>query len=374
MDTTPGPSSYTPTREDCLAKIKTLPLGGTRGALYTHLCTEKNWTFAGFKSFATEKGAVVSVVGNAVKLELAATRPDPSGFCTTDAVMEGLRQMFLDYNDPTGDLDEVCDSDALTLNYLTIHFGSLFLERKEFRDRYVPLIEYDGFDAKLISTKLCQAPTVTDSKLEDFSFLIMVAVSRGNNVDKISKTMTDEGARLLDKMVRNYGIVPKRGDKANREAITLSRIALCMPHLTCTYMMVAKNLPVSKETMDEMLPPNMKYPHQMMHSVFGSVVPKSLSEEVTKDLVDAHLLHQIHLGLCLNRKARLTHRSYFVSCENFAKSAKDTDFVKEKYRLGFLRKWGLILGEKGAETVPPNVKAAAVKYREMREKTQAREE
>lgn len=154
------------------------------------------------------------------------------------------------------------------------------------------------------------------SRSDDFTLLTIASISRDNNLEKIKATMTPEGASLLTRLEQNYRITKSRRKKANREVVT-SCITIALPHLTCMYLEIAEWLLVSPAQMNEKTG-GLKFPRVMLHSVFPSMIPRGIDEEVEQDLMDAHLLHQTALGLLLNKSAKMSQKSHLVSCGNFA--------------------------------------------------------
>lgn len=193
------------------------------------------------------------------------------------------------------------------------------------------------------------------------------------NLKKIKATMTPEAAALLTRLKQNYRITKSRGKKANREVITFSRITIALPHFTCMYLEIAERLPVSPAQMNEKIG-GLIYPRVMMHLVFASMIPRGIHEEVEQDLMDAHLLHQTALGLLLNKNDKMSQKSHFVSCENFAWSAKEGDYTIGALRFSYMKHWGILTKAGDEYATVEVVKVAAAAYRRLKRKARSKGE
>nr|DAZ87744.1 TPA_asm: hypothetical protein [Sphaeridio phenuili virus] len=94
-------------------------------------------------------------------------------------------------------------------------------------DDNAQLFIYQGFEPdKLFQAMSAKAASISDLR-EDVVVLCTIFCIRGNNVDKMVKSMPDGGKVKLQQLVAKYGI--RKNIRNHPDAITLSRIALTFP-------------------------------------------------------------------------------------------------------------------------------------------------
>ena len=151
-----------------------------------------------------------------------------------------------------------------------------------------------GFDEKVVGMKLL---TIGGANLvKDVKLMITFAVERGNNLEKIAAHSSAAAISEIRRLESKYGLVTKA---SSPESITLDRVCLQFPMLTCNYMREALKPVVDKRIF--LLSVCSDYPQVMMHKAFATLIPKSLSEEYKRIISDAHCVHQAHFCAIIGR-------------------------------------------------------------------------
>ena len=163
------------------------------------------------------------------------------------------------------------------------------IQQTRFLKNRLPL----GFDEGTVFNKITTIGR--DKFVEDVKLMIPFAVERGNNLEKITTRCNDAGKSEIKRLKTKYGLVTKA---TSQKSITLDRVCLAFPMLTCKYMRVARKPVVDKQAL---LSVCSDYPQVMMHKAFGTVIPRTLSEECKKIIIDAHRLHQAHFCAIIGR-------------------------------------------------------------------------
>ena len=132
--------------------------------------------------------------------------------------------------------------------------------------------------------------------MKDVKLMITFAVERGNNLEKIAAHSSAAAISEIRRLESKYGLVTKA---SSPESITLDRVCLQFPMLTCNYMREALKPVVDKRIF--LLSVCSDYPQVMMHKAFATLIPKSLSEEYKRIISDAHCVHQAHFCAIIGR-------------------------------------------------------------------------
>jgi Tenuivirus/Phlebovirus nucleocapsid protein len=146
-----------------------------------------------------------------------------------------------------------------------------------------------GFDVEVVCRKILTIGG--DNYVEDVYSMVAFAVERSQNLEKIATDSSGNATSEIESLKSKYGLVT---EATNPTSITLDRICLTFPMLTCKYMQVAREPVVDKEAFYAYVCNG--YPLVMMHEAFGTLIPNSLSEECQRIIIDAHCLHQAHFA------------------------------------------------------------------------------
>jgi hypothetical protein len=150
-----------------------------------------------------------------------------------------------------------------------------------------------GFDERAVFEKILKIGK--DSAEKDVKRMVAFAVERGNNLEKIVSHSSAAVKSEIKRLISKYGLVTKA---KSPESITLDRVCLAFPPLTCNYMQTARNTVVDRKAL---LSACSDYPQVMMHKAFATLIPKNLSGECEKTIIDAHCLHQAHFWAIIGR-------------------------------------------------------------------------
>nr|APG79350.1 putative nucleoprotein [Wenling crustacean virus 7] len=192
---------------------------------------------------------------------------------------------------------------------------------------------YDGYNPFIIYAKLNEIATQpVESRDIDFATLIIFAVERGSNILAIKKKTSSAGKETFDKLVNKYKLVTK---PRTPDQLSLPRIMLALPWLTCEYMFHAKNFIVPRI----MLPAG--YPVVMCTSAFSNFIP--IEDSVgTDQLRLGFAFHQVLFGEQINPKDNKSKQEKVSAALKFIDLGRNTPFIDQKSRMTFLEKWDII--------------------------------
>ncbi|API68895.1 nucleocapsid protein [Tapara virus] len=224
--------------------------------------------------------------------------------------------------------------------------------------RWMSEFAYEGFDAanivKLVHERAKAAGR--DWKL-DVKKMIVLALTRGNKVDKMIKKMSEKGAATVTELVRVYSL---KSGNPTRDDLTLSRVAAAFAGYTCQALPhLAEAIPVSGSQMDEVVK---NYPRPMMHPAFSGLIDPTFKEETKDALINAHSLFMYHFTVQINEKMRgKSDKEIISSFQQPMYAAINSGFMKGETRRAMLRTLGIV----DANWVPSSIVQEAAKiYKE----------
>ena len=129
----------------------------------------------------------------------------------------------------------------------------------------------------------------------DILKMIIIGVERGNKISTMHEKCSEDAAKIIKELKKEYGLVDKPGKSLN--ALTLSRVALAFPHLACEYssMAISRTVPVSS------LPEG--FPLHMTHSAFANLIPVG-NQDIMTDLVQILLYYQVKFSYVVDKNAK----------------------------------------------------------------------
>jgi len=142
------------------------------------------------------------------------------------------------------------------------------------------------FDVREVNKKILRAGG--GKSTEDMHAMINIAVTYGNDLEKIASHPASAVRTEINRLKTKYGLV---AEATSPTSITLERICLLMPEYTCHYLTSAQNDVVNKKALLSMCS---DYPIVMTHEAFGTLIPHSVSEECQRIIIDAHCVYQAH--------------------------------------------------------------------------------
>ncbi|KAF0766359.1 nucleoprotein [Aphis craccivora] len=247
---------------------------------------------------------------------------------------------------------------ATVSNYSS--FGEAFSEMIRYVPSWLQKENYEQeFDPKVILSYIAtQSPNENDMD-RNISFLVMLGVEKGNNLDKITVKLSTTDQRLFQTLKRMYNLVSKA--KNSKSAVTLSRICESVPILTCLYLKnKAKNPIVSFELMESICK---NYPRVMMTSAFAYLIPNK-EDEFCLFLKKAHLIHQYQFFATISRQSHpclsVDDEDEFISKVYVGtQAAINGSHIKYDIQMEFLKENDLILEVENKITVTEGVLEAA---------------
>lgn len=292
--------------------------------------------------------------GNAVDISLA-RNPNPTG------------PRYLNFNIPDDAAStRVVSTDAGDVRMLSFDQIARFFPAILVRDNAALLGEwrkslaFKGFSPAEMATKLWYHKPTT-STIDDLMLMIVAGCERGNNIQNILRDAEEPLKSTLAATFSNYAVranvqnVPSKMD-----IVTLSRVCLAFPHFTLEYYPDVVSPVVPWETLDAMLPQNVHYPRRAAHSAFGAFIP--LRKDITKNLLGAHLLHQMLFSEIVNRGKVGSKRKNMSNCLNFVKAAYSSPFIPETAKMAWLRAWGLVNVDGGVSDEVSAAYSAFISY------------
>ncbi|KAE9535235.1 hypothetical protein AGLY_007968 [Aphis glycines] len=239
-------------------------------------------------------------------------------------------------------------------------FGGALGEMLRYIPPYSQKENYEQeFDPKVILSYIAtQSPNKNDMD-RNISFLVMLGVEKGNNLDKIAVKLSPTDHRLFQTLRSMYNLVSK--GKNSKSAVTLSRICESVPILTCLYLKnKAKNPIVSFELMETICK---NYPRVMMTSAFAYLIPNK-EEEFCLFLKKAHLLHQYQFFATISRQSHpcssVDDEDEFISKVYVGtQAAINGSHIEYDIQMKFLKENDLIVEVENEITVTEGVLEAA---------------
>ena len=160
-------------------------------------------------------------------------------------------------------------------------------------------VEFEGFEPGMIAALMNQRADIAKTDVnKDLLQLVVISIERGNNLESMVKSMSEEGRTVVNTLRSRYQKVSKVGvDK--KKSITLSRVYMTVPWISCHAMEFAISPAVS---WTEMKTISANYPFVLIHPSYASTIPMSLGQHVKDMLMKAHVLAQVRLAEVINRK------------------------------------------------------------------------
>lgn len=178
---------------------------------------------------------------------------------------------------------------ALDLDMFDKEFTAGDYNGKEFANE----MKYQGFDPQTIIAMILKTPEYNE---RDVYAMIQLCVGRGSNIDAMIKSSINKTKQKLEELKKKYSLVSS--GKRSRYAITLPRVALVFPHITCSYAKITPDSTVSTDRMDQI---SSKYPRAMMCSAFAGLIPSG-SLTFSMILRSAFMLWQYEFDSVINNK------------------------------------------------------------------------
>lgn len=198
------------------------------------------------------------------------------------------------------------------------------------------LFKFTGFDPEVIANEFNRLGDTT--ALADLAALIVIGTERGNNIHKMQRSMSEEGKQKLQGLINKYHLVPSVGNN-KAKAMTLSRIALCFPWVSCAYAAISESpvvpLSVMKQYVDN-------YPGFMLHPSFASCVPTDLDQVTTDTIFSAFALCQVRFAEIINRSAKRGLKKpsdYHEQVTSFARVSFHKAYIPNDIRDQLMKLW-----------------------------------
>lgn len=182
-----------------------------------------------------------------------------------------------------------------------------------------------------------------EERKHDIVKLIACGIERGNDLEKIERTSKPEAIAEIKRLRETYKLVSKANK--SKYAVTLSRVCVCFPWLTCHYLRVAKNPTVSFIRMESI---SRDYPRVMMTAAFAYLIPNK-PDIFCSLLKKAHMLHQYEFfrtisGVDCPTTLSADHKRRIIQdVKKRTQVAINGSFVERDTQLTFLKQFGVII-------------------------------
>lgn len=151
-------------------------------------------------------------------------------------------------------------------------------------NEYSAKIAYQGFKPFVIASIVFKVAKNTD--LSYIGKLIQIGMERGNNLTKMKKGASSFFLNELRTLTSMFSLKEKVGK--NPHTITLSRIVMSFPQVSCSFTSINKHPTVPYSLLNSLSP---GYPRQMMVSAFGAIIP-NMNDDYCLELLNAFYIHQ----------------------------------------------------------------------------------
>lgn len=270
-------------------------------------------------------------------------------------ILDGSTSVFVENESLSNDIDMAWDYDA--------------------RRRRYYIRPYQVFSSELIVNQFKARLRLHDYSIDDIYRMIQFDTERRAHIDGMMKTSLPSVTRTLQGLKYKYNL--KTTDVHNAYTLSLSRISMAFPHVTCAYMKFCKNPWVPFTRMRNLSP---GYPEHMMATAFACMIPKEA--KCTKILIDAFMLYFCEYFRAQSRAYYVEHpndrrkprKSKSKIIENLYESVADImrgSAFAESHKTPYLEAWNILAPNKkkskGSVGVMKHVVDAAKAWRKFRE-------
>lgn len=237
-------------------------------------------------------------------------------------------------------VDTLLQVPTLTSEHLLKLFtlGALKSDIEE-REKLLKACEYKGINLQKIMRKVITIAANKDGQKE-VGQLIALGLMRGNNIGKLKTSIDESSKPIVESLLNKYSIVAVAKNRS--DDITLSRLALAFPYITCSILELGTATIIPHDTMTKI---HSGYPACMMHQAFASLIPLSLGEIERGYLLDCHMVHQCLLSEVIGRQKGKSEKKpvdYLETCKKFAEVAMTGSPVTEPHRIALLKTWSVL--------------------------------
>jgi len=218
-------------------------------------------------------------------------------------------------------------------------------------EEFVKNIQFTGFNPFATLKALTLIESNQKILMKDMSYLIVLAIERGTNTLKMVKTIGDKAVNIVRDLISKYNIKPNLSGK--KDNITLSRIVMTFPWLSCGYMSKAVNPVVSFQAMKELA----TIPRVMMNTAYASLLSKN--DVNFEDKRDSHLLYMYLFNKTINPQNTDSIQKTKDSLLTYFTASNNSDYIKESKRKDLNRSWNL-------DSAIEEIKIAAKVFRNLK--------
>lgn len=205
---------------------------------------------------------------------------------------------------------------------------------------WIEMIEYKGFNLEGMLRNMMQKQPCVD-RLTDIMLLISFFMERGTNLVTMMKKMSPDGKAMLQSLIKTYSIVSKASSASNI-AVTLSRVAIAFPWMTCTYSnYIQKNRIVNPGDMSSAAA-GKTVPLFLQCIGFAPCIPEYQDIDKTERLLKAHSVWSAKLSKVIGKKSRQTEKERYIEALNFCRIGYQGSKIDQAVRLQWMHLWGIM--------------------------------
>lgn len=200
-------------------------------------------------------------------------------------------------------------------------------------------IAYQGFKPFDMACLIIKRMNKSGGNTHDIHRMVQIGSERGNNLEKLTKGASRSFLDVLKRLKTTYCLKSKAGK--NPHAITLSRVCMSFPHVSCSYARINRNPIVHGSALDEN---NFIYPRQMMTAAFGSIIP-NYQEALYKRIINAFYIYQYEFGIVVSPdKTKIkSAKASLPDLSKYLNAAITGSVMTTSTRINLLVEWDIIL-------------------------------
>lgn len=228
---------------------------------------------------------------------------------------------------------------------------------------FIESIQYQGFNPASLAQHIYKIAAGNSGEIK---MMVILGIERGNNIKSILDSVTESGKEQILKLQKKYSIMSQLNRRARFNCITLSRVALVFPWLSCEYMADSQNAVVKVSQMQSKYH---DYPSHMCHPSFASMIPNddSISTEIKEILIILHSYHQMEFSAVISSNNKSVNKILASDVIRFICAGQRNNFIPSAFRVKKLKEWRIIFESKGGFHLRANLKDLYTKYGDVTE-------
>lgn len=217
--------------------------------------------------------------------------------------------------------------------------------------------EYQGLNVLGITNEIYRrgvaAGKARSEIREDIVKMIVLFLSRGNNIDKMMTRTNDAGRILIQSFKQVYSLSNNVGRGGNT-VITLSRVATVFPVITVR-ILASPTIRIPRAVTLSTSDFGSNFPSQMQTVIVAAILPKS---DLGRELMKALLLYLIEENKLLSQAGSMSDADILKRVLPFARASFVSSIVPESAREDAVTSAGLLIRVNQTLSIPATVATA----------------